>query len=89
MQTKILNFTAFIEQDEDGVFVASIPSVPGCYTQGSTYEQAIDNIKDALELCLEEAKSNKAYARKIIFPQQEKQEHFVGFTNIPMRFAFA
>jgi len=44
MKHKLLNFTVLIEQDEDGVYVARIPNIPGCYTQGKTVEQAMERI---------------------------------------------
>ena len=47
---KVLNFKVLIEQDEDGVFVASVPAIPGCHTQGKTYEEVIENVKEAIEL---------------------------------------
>jgi predicted RNase H-like HicB family nuclease len=37
-----------VEQDEDGVFVVECPTLPGCVSQGSTREEAIRNIKDAI-----------------------------------------
>lgn len=37
-----------IEQDEDGVFVAECPSLPGCVSQGKTRSEAVKNIKDAV-----------------------------------------
>lgn len=43
-----------IEPDDDR-FYAEIPSLPGCYSWGYTYEEALKNIKEALELCLEVA----------------------------------
>jgi len=46
-------FTVVVEQDEDGLYVASVPLLPGCYTQGDTYEEALENIKDALRLHIE------------------------------------
>lgn len=46
-------FTVVIEQDEDGMFVATCPALQGCYTQGETYEQALANIREAIELHLE------------------------------------
>ena len=39
-----------IEKDEDGVFVATVPSLPGCISQGKTEKQALKNIKEAIEL---------------------------------------
>ena len=62
---KILNFRVLIEQDEDGIFVASAPAIPGCHTQGTTYEDAVGNVKEAIELCLEVAKDDRGYRAKI------------------------
>lgn len=42
-----------IEQDENGVFVAEVPALPGCISQGRTRSEALDNIKEAIELYLE------------------------------------
>jgi predicted RNase H-like HicB family nuclease len=42
-----------IEPDEDGVFVAEVPALPGCVSQGQTREQAIENIREAIALYLE------------------------------------
>jgi len=50
---KILQFKILIEQDEDGLYVASVPELPGCYTQGKTLEQARERIKEVIELILE------------------------------------
>ena len=46
-------FTVVVEQDEDGLYVASVPILQGCYTQGETYEEALENIKDAIKLNIE------------------------------------
>lgn len=86
--TKVLNFKIIIEQDEDGYFVASVPSVPGCYSQGKTYEDVIKNVKEALELSLEVAKKNKIYAQKINFPETAEKESFLGVVNLPIKLAF-
>jgi predicted RNase H-like HicB family nuclease len=48
-----------IEQDEDGVFIAECPALQGCYAQGKTYEEAIENIKDVITMCIEELKEGK------------------------------
>jgi predicted RNase H-like HicB family nuclease len=46
-------FTVVAERDEDGLYVASVPFLQGCYTQGATYEEALENIKDAIKLHIE------------------------------------
>lgn len=43
-----------VEQDEDGIYVATCPALQGCYSQGDTFEEAIENVKDAIEMCIEE-----------------------------------
>ncbi|GMR04418.1 MAG: hypothetical protein BMS9Abin23_0315 [Thermodesulfobacteriota bacterium] len=42
-----------IERDEAGFFVAEVPALPGCLSQGQTREEALDNIKEAVEGWLE------------------------------------
>ncbi|MCK4581412.1 MAG: type II toxin-antitoxin system HicB family antitoxin [Dehalococcoidia bacterium] len=46
-------FTIVVEQDEDGVYVASCPALQGCYSQGDTFEEAVNNVKDAIRLHIE------------------------------------
>ncbi len=42
-----------IEQDEDGVFVAEVPSLPGCVSQGATRSEALNNVQKAISGYLE------------------------------------
>jgi len=49
-------FTVVIERDEDGLYVASVPALQGCYTQGETYEEALELVKDAIRLHIEARK---------------------------------
>ena len=49
-------YTVVVEQDEDGLCVASVPLLQGCYTQGETHEEALENIKDAIRLHIEARK---------------------------------
>jgi predicted RNase H-like HicB family nuclease len=53
MQNRVMNFTVLIEQDEDGIYVAKVPDIIGCYTQGKTVEQAMERIREAIQVCLE------------------------------------
>jgi predicted RNase H-like HicB family nuclease len=46
-------FTVVVERDEDGVYIASCPAMQGCHTQGDTYEEAVENLKDAIRLHIE------------------------------------
>lgn len=42
-----------IWRDEDGVFIATCPIIPGCHSQGSTQDEAASNLREAIDLCLE------------------------------------
>jgi predicted RNase H-like HicB family nuclease len=47
------HFDVVIERDEDGYYVASIPQLPGCHTQGRSLDELAVRIREAAELCLE------------------------------------
>ena len=49
-----MKFNVHIWQDEDGAFIAKCPIIPGCVSQGKTYEEAVENIQDAIHGCIEE-----------------------------------
>jgi antitoxin HicB len=51
---KVYDFKVILEPDETGGFVVSCPSLPGCHSQGETIEEALENIKEAILLCLED-----------------------------------
>jgi predicted RNase H-like HicB family nuclease len=55
---QILSFTVIYEEDPDGGYVVSVPTLPGCHTQGETIKEAEKNIKEAIELFLESLESN-------------------------------
>ncbi len=48
-----MKFRVLIDQDEDGVFVAQVPSLPGCATQGATRQEAVSNAQEAIAAYLE------------------------------------
>lgn len=48
-----MKFNIAIDRDEDGVWVAECFSIPGCVSQGKTKTEAIENIKEAIQTCLE------------------------------------
>ncbi|MBI4016418.1 MAG: type II toxin-antitoxin system HicB family antitoxin [Candidatus Aenigmarchaeota archaeon] len=56
MKEKVYNFTVVIEQDDEGLYVAKVPDIQGCATQGKTIEQALERIKEAIQVCLEAEK---------------------------------
>jgi len=53
-----MKYRVLIEQDEDGVFVAEVPSLPGCISQGSTRAEALSNVQEAIEGYLESLKAH-------------------------------
>ena len=66
---KELHFPIIIEQDEDGYYIVSCPLFKGCHSYGKTIDEALKNIREAIELCLEEA-------------PPESLNRFVGFREI-------
>ena len=68
-------FTVYIEQDEDGVFVGSVPSIPSCYAQGKTQEEMLDNLRDVLKLCLRNIDSKILEKTKFVGIQNVKVNH--------------
>ncbi len=72
MKSKVHNFTVLIEQDEDGFYVGSVPSLKGCHTQGKTIDELLKNVKEAIELCIEVEK-------------EVPKEQFIGIHQVLVR----
>jgi len=53
-RTDPINLPVLVQKDEDGFYVVECPLLPGCYTQGKTLDEALKNIHEVIELCLEE-----------------------------------
>ncbi|MFP3949858.1 MAG: type II toxin-antitoxin system HicB family antitoxin [Candidatus Micrarchaeia archaeon] len=70
---KVLEYDVIIEQDENGVYVAHVPELPGCHTQGNSLKEVLENASEAIELYLEHAKG------KIEHPMK-----FVGVKKVPV-----
>ncbi|MFP3909400.1 MAG: type II toxin-antitoxin system HicB family antitoxin [Archaeoglobaceae archaeon] len=51
-----MRFNVVIEKDEDGYYVATVPTLPGCHTQAKGIDELINRIREAIELYLEEEK---------------------------------
>lgn len=64
---KFLNFNVVITQDEDGHYVAECPAIPGCHSQGDTFEETEKNIAEAIRLCLKVAEKDHSYKESIDF----------------------
>ena len=56
--SKIYDFKVFLEPEETGGYVVVCPSLPGCYSQGDTVEEALANIEEAIALCLEDMQAH-------------------------------
>ena len=63
-------FDVVIERDSEGYYVASVPQLPACHTQAKSLDEAMDRIREAIELCLEVEG----------FPQQSLE--FIGIQRI-------
>jgi len=51
-------YTVIIEKDEDGFYVGEVVEIPGCYSQGETIEELMENIKEAIQASLEDMNDN-------------------------------
>ena len=58
-QAKVYHLQVVVEIDEDGRYVAWCPALKACYTQGDTYEEAMENVRDVIAMCLEELRDEK------------------------------
>lgn len=76
MNTKIVQDTIhlpiMVETDEDGVYIVSCPVFKGCHSFGKTIDEAIENIKEVIEICLEEERPKNL-------------NRFVGFRELEVK----
>lgn len=56
MKQKVLEYNAIFQKEKEGGFSVWVPALPGCASQGETFEEAMDNIKEAIALYLEDQK---------------------------------
>ncbi len=68
-EMKKLHVPVIIETDEDGYFIVSCPLFRGCHSFGTTIDEAIENIREVIEICLEET-------------DKESLNTFVGFREL-------
>lgn len=66
-------FTVYIEQDEDGMFVGSVPSIPSCHAEGKTQAEMMKNLSEVLQLCLRNVNKKDVMKTK-----------FVGIQNLDL-----
>ncbi len=75
MKQKVLQYDAIFEKEEDGGYSVWVPDLPGCTSQGDNLEEAMVNIKEAIELYLEDAENDeidegKVHKDRFIVPVQ-------------------
>ena len=58
MTTMAMKFNVIVEKDGDGMFVAKVPDLPGCATEGKTRKELIRNVKEAIQAYLESLKKH-------------------------------
>lgn len=80
---KELQFKVLIEQDEDGLYVASVPELPGCYTQAATLEEVRKRIKEVIEMVLEA----DADLRKEKLASPKSPHRFFGIEEVTVNYA--
>lgn len=68
-------FNIVIEQDEDGIYIASVPELPGCHSQANSFDELNKRIIEAIELYLEVDKS-----------QVEIYNKFIGIQKVEITF---
>ena len=70
-----MKFNCLIEKDDDGYYYASVPSLPGCFTQAKTYDELLKRLDEAISLYLE---VNEA-------PEPDEQREFVGVQAVEIK----
>ncbi|MCG9893467.1 MAG: type II toxin-antitoxin system HicB family antitoxin [Thermosynechococcaceae cyanobacterium MS004] len=64
-------FYVVIERDEDGIYVGEVPQLKACYSQGETVDELMQNIREVIEMCLEEL-------------EEESTTEFIGIQKLVM-----
>jgi predicted RNase H-like HicB family nuclease len=65
-ETKILHLPILIEQDEDNFYIVSCPVFKGCHSYGSTIDEALVNIKEVIDMCIEEGKEKASEINRFV-----------------------
>lgn len=71
---KTLHLPILIEQDEDGIYIISCPTFQGCHSYGKTVEEALANIREVIDMCIEENTTREV-------------NKFVGFRELEVKVA--
>ena len=73
---KTFQYVVYIEQDENGIYIGSIPSIPSCYAEGDTQEEMLKNLREVATLCLRNTST-----------EDLSNSHFVGIQNLDLAYA--
>ena len=65
-KANILHLPILVEQDEDNYYIVSCPVFKGCHSYGATVEEALDNIKEVIDMCIEEEKEKTPEINRFI-----------------------
>jgi len=70
MKRKVLEYTAVFQEEKEGGYSVWVPTLPGCASQGETFEEALNNIKEAIELYLkdEKEKTEEDFKNQFVVP---------------------
>lgn len=63
-------FYVVIERDEDGIYIGEVPQLKACYSQGETIDELMQNIREVIDICLEELE------------EEETTTEFVGVQRV-------
>jgi len=77
--TKILTYTVVFEKAKEGGYIAYVPMLPGCMTQGETFEETKDNIKDAIRAYVEVLKEDSDEI------PMESEEHIAATVAVALK----
>ena len=71
-KVKVLEYNAVFTPEDEGGYSVSVPHLPGCFSQGKTFEEAKTNIKEAIELYLEDANEDLYHTS----PEESRKQFF-------------
>ena len=75
MKRRVFEFDVVILEDETGGFVAFVPALPGCHTQGDSLDEILRNVREAIELYLEtlsDEEKEELLSRRVVGIQRVK-----------------
>ncbi len=70
--TSTTHLPLIIEQDEDNMYIITCPTFKGCHSQGKSVEQALENIKEVIDMCIDELKVKR----------YKPHNRFIGFREL-------